>query len=47
MAKKYATLNALQIFLDKLKGLFATKTEVNSVVSQKSQVQIITWGDDD
>lgn len=28
--KKYASLNTLQTFLDNLKTLFATKTEVNA-----------------
>jgi hypothetical protein len=34
--KKYASLNTLQTFLDNLKNLFATKTEVDN----KSQVQV-------
>lgn len=41
--KKYAGLEALQTFLENLKALFATKTEV----AQKSQVQMITWEADD
>lgn len=41
--KKYASLSTLQTFLEKLKSLFATKTEVNS----KSQVQIIIWEEND
>lgn len=45
--KKYASLNTLQTFLEKLKKLFATKIEVDTAVAQKSQVQIITWGADD
>lgn len=78
MIKNYASLDTLRTFLDNLKNLFATKTEVDSkadsdhnhdssydtkgsadtaletsktytdnAVSQKSQVQIITWGADD
>lgn len=38
MAKKYASLSTLQAFLDNLKNLFATKTEMN----KKADVQIIT-----
>ena len=30
MAKKYASLNTLTAFLDNLKNLFATKTEVDA-----------------
>ena len=39
--KKYASLNTLQTFLDNLKNLFATKTEVDN----KSQVQVIKTND--
>jgi len=39
--KKYISLNKLSVFLDNLKGLFATKTELD----QKSQVQIVTVGE--
>lgn len=39
--KKYVSLNKLSTFLDNLKNLFATKTEVDN----KSQVQVIKTGD--
>lgn len=76
--KNYVSLSKLSIFLDNLKLLFATKTEVDSkadinhshdssydvkgsadtalesantytdnAIAQKSQVQMITWEDDD
>ena len=38
MAKKYASLSTLSTFLENLKGVFATKTEMN----KKAEVQIIT-----
>ena len=41
MAKKYASLSTLQTFLDNLKNLFATKTEMD----KKADVQIITQYD--
>lgn len=71
--KKYASLDNLSTFLNNIKDIFATKTEVDTTlstaksysdegdestlgesqlytdnaVSQKSQVQIITWEADD
>lgn len=39
--KKYISLNKLSVFLDNLKSLFATKTELG----QKSQVQIVRVGE--
>lgn len=34
--KKYASLSALQIFLDNLKNVFATKTDVNTELTKKA-----------
>ena len=39
--KKYASLSTLQTFLDKLKNMFATKTEVD----EKSAVEMVTMGE--
>jgi len=68
MSKKYASLTTLQTFLENLKNIFASKTEIlstyetkadatsklteaktytDNAVAQKSQVQIITWEEDD
>lgn len=41
--KKYASLESFRTFLNNIKNLFATKEDVD----KKSQVQIITWEDDD
>lgn len=43
MAKKYVSLGRLSDFLDNLKGLFATKSEMD----EKSKVQMITLGDEE
>lgn len=45
--KKYASLATLQNFLDNLKNLFVTKTEVDTSLAKKCEVQIVTWGADD
>lgn len=58
MSNKYAGLESLRTFLAKLKTIFAdithnhndiyyTKIEQDEALSQKSQVQIVTWGVDD
>lgn len=40
-------LAAFERLWQHIMNLFATKQEVNNVVSKKAQVQIITWEDDD
>lgn len=53
MAKKYISLDALQTFLDNCKNIFASSedttnlqdelSELDEILTKKSQVQIITW----
>lgn len=56
--KKYITLSKLGIFLTSLRENFApllhdhdelyyTRTETDDVLSQKTQIQLITWEVDD
>ena len=37
--KEYANLNTLQVFLDNLKNLFATKTEIDETFNEKADIE--------
>ena len=41
--KEYVSFRRLATFLEKLKGLFLTKEEVQDALDDKSQVKIIIW----
>ncbi len=43
--KKYVSLSQLSSFLENLKNLFVSRTEFDEAT--KSQVQIITWEEND